>query len=146
MLSSPRATQLRTGMSRTIAVKAGAMIHQGGIVVADGGYARAGIIAAGLISLGMATETVDNTTGVDGDRNVNIDQGCFLYANSAGDPVSAASLNQPVFIEDDQTVSATDGGGAQSSAGTCFDVDGSGVWVTSPNPNQTGNPAQRKST
>lgn len=129
MLSGPRATYSRIATSLSIAVKSGAMIHQGGIVVAEGGFATSGRAALALTAIGMATETIDNTTGADGDQRVHVEKGCFLYANSAADPVGVASLNQPVFIEDDETVSATDDGGARSPAGVCFDVDDTGVWV-----------------
>lgn len=130
MLSGPRSTYSRQPNTRVLALAAGAMIHQGGIVVAEAGWATSGKTALNLTALGMADATVDNTTGANGDTSVSVRSGCFLFENSAGDPVAATSIGQTVFIEDDETIAATDGGGTRSPAGICFDVDDQGVWVT----------------
>lgn len=129
MLSGPRSTISRSMNFRKVAVAAGAMIHQGAIVVAEAGYATAGKTALNLVGLGKATETIDNTTGQDGDQSVQIESGCFRFENSAGDPVTRTSIGQAVYIEDDETIAAGDGAGTRSPAGTCFDVDDQGVWV-----------------
>lgn len=67
--------------------------------------------------LGVWDGTVENT-GANGDmwglvrRNKQ-----FLVRNSATDPVAQANLGTQVFIQDNQTIAKTDGGGTRSLAG-----------------------------
>lgn len=130
MLASARNTKARHATVRVMPVKAGVVIHAGALVANDAGVAAPGRTALNLVGLGRAAETVDNTGGANGAQRVPIEAGCFHYANSATDPVTAASINKDVFIVDDETVAATNGTNTRSMAGKCFDLDDGGVWVT----------------
>lgn len=130
MLSGPRNTKERHPSARLFAMKAGAVIYAGALVAHDNGLAVPGRVAAGLVGIGRAMESLNNTGGADGAERVAVEAGCFCYGNSASDTVTAASIGKPVYIVDDETVSATHATNTRSIAGICFDVDDSGVWVT----------------
>lgn len=100
-------------------------IWQGALVCDNGsGYATEGAVSTTLIACGKALQTVDNTGGA-GALNIPVERGCFYYANSSGDPLTIADRFSYCYIEDDQTVSRTSGGGTQSIAGIVLDVDAS---------------------
>lgn len=127
MISTPSAAPTRSS-----AAKAGVIIFAGALAASDNGFAAPGRTAVGLVGLGRATATVDNSAGANGAKKASIEAGCFQYGNSATDPVTAASIGKQVFIVDDETVAATNGTNTRSVAGICFDVDDGGVWVTFP--------------
>ncbi len=127
MLSNERNTLSRSASRLVMEAKAATVIYAGALVVNDGGKAAPGKTAAGLVALGRAAETVDNTNG---GKSVEIDKGTFRYGNSGADPVTAASIGKQVYIVDDETVAATSDTNARSVAGVCFDLDDNGVWVT----------------
>lgn len=116
-----------------VPVKGGVKIFAGALVVLSGGYAAPGTTATGLIALGRAEETVDNTAGADGDLTARVRKPqakAFKWANSsAGDAIAQADVGATCFIVDDQTVAKTNGTNTRSAAGTVVAVDSSGVWV-----------------
>lgn len=128
MLSGPRNTKSRPSAVRSLSVAADAIIHLGGIVALAAGHAVSGQVANDLTSVGMADESVDNTGGVNGAKNIKVQSGCFSFNNSGSDPVDNSHIGKTVFIEDDETIAATDAGGTLSAAGILFDFDGN-VWV-----------------
>lgn len=128
-LSAPRATMRREPRSRSLPMKNGVVIFTGGIVVNDVGKAAPGRTAVGLIAMGIAIAGYDNQTGALDDTPVESEAGCFGFNNSVGDPVTAAHQGKTVYIEDDETIAATDGGGTRSPAGICFELEGDRVWV-----------------
>jgi hypothetical protein len=130
-LSADRNTPLKDGEEIGVPVAAGAKIYGGGIVVANAtGYAAPGSTATTLTYLGRAEEQVDNTNGNDGDKTVRVRRlKAFKFENSDADPVTQASLGKPCYIEDDETVAATNGGSTRSAAGTVVGIDDDGVWV-----------------
>ena len=89
---------------------ANAIAYQGSLCVFDAaGNVAVGTTALNLNAIGVSQQFVDNT---------------------GGDPIAQADLGAQCFIEDDETVSRTDGGGAQSAAGTVYEIDATGgVWV-----------------
>jgi hypothetical protein len=105
-------------------VKASTKILKGAIVVKDAtGYALSGATATGLIALGVARETADNTSGSNGDKIVTCDVGEFEFANSAaGDAITLADIGADAYIVDNQTVAKTDGTGTRSRAGKIINV------------------------
>lgn len=127
-LSAARNTKSRTlrRISRTVA--AGSTVYQGGLVTllaADGTAVPAGTANAGA-AVGIALDTVVG----DGELTVEIEAGCFQFANSAaGDLIAAADTGATCYIVDDQTVAKTDNAGARKAAGVIGDVDANGVWV-----------------
>ncbi|CUR45513.1 hypothetical protein BN2364_1072 [Alloalcanivorax xenomutans] len=131
MLSSDRNTPYKQGELIVAPVAAATVVYAGALVVVNAdGYAEPGSTATGLAYLGRADDAADNSAGADGDQGVPVRRGlAFKWENSAGDPVTQASLGRACYIEDDETVSATDGGGTQSIAGTVIQIDEDGIWV-----------------
>ncbi len=110
-------------------VKAGAKIWSGALVVLNAGFAAPASAATGLIPVGMATVTVDNTTGADGAKRVKVQGGVQRWVNLGTDLIAQSQAGQLCFCENDQTVRATSATGTRSPAGTVVQVDSDGVWV-----------------
>ena len=110
---------------------AGVKIFEGSLsALTAAGYATPGAVSATLKKPGRARATVDNTGGAAGAKTVEIEYGCFQFANSAaGDAITAADIGSDCYVVDDQTVAKTNGTDTRSKAGTVFDVDAQGVWV-----------------
>lgn len=130
-LTKDRNTPFKDGELISVPVAADAVIHAGGLVVANAtGYAAPGSVATTLTYLGRAEQAVDNTGGADGAETVLVRRGkAFKWANSGVDPVTQASLGKVCYIVDDETVAATNGTNTRSAAGTVVGVDADGVWV-----------------
>lgn len=111
--------------------KANVKILLGALVVLDAGFVAPGRAATGLIALGIAEETVDNTGGADGALFVPVRQGVFLFFSAGGaDAITQADVGKDCFIVDDQTVAKTDGAGARSRAGRIVQLEPDGmVWA-----------------
>lgn len=127
-----RADQLGAGRPMdTLSVprKAGAKVLPGTIVVANAGYAAAGTTATGLVAMGLARATVDNTTGADGAVRVLVRAGIFKFLNLGADPVVPGGVFSDRFIADNQTVAATNGGSTRSRASKVIQLDADGVFV-----------------
>jgi len=130
-LTKDRDTPRKHGELFSPGVAADVKIFLGSLVVLNvEGYAQPGTTATGLVALGRAESSVDNTGGVNGEVDAPVRSGVFRFENSAGgDLVSIANVGDDCFIVDDQTVALTNGGGTRSVAGTITDVDADGVWV-----------------
>ena len=129
-LTKDRDTRERPGALRAPGVAAGAKIFAGSLVVLDGGYAKPGATATGLVAIGRAEEMVDNTSGGNGDVTVTVKRGVFRFANSAAaEAITAAEIGSDCYVVDDQTVAKTSDTNTRSVAGTVHDVDADGVWV-----------------
>src|ERR1700737_322955 len=96
---------LISGLS--VPVKAATKCIQGGIAVANAGFAAPGTGVTGLVALGVFEETVDNTAGGNGAVRVRIRRGVFPFLNLGGDPLTQADLGAQCFIEDDNTIRRT---------------------------------------
>jgi hypothetical protein len=123
----------KEGVHSQAPVKGSTTIYQGALVVMSSGLAVPGKTATGLVTLGVATETVENT-GADGAVSVEAKRGTFKFFNDATDTVTTAYIGKPAYIVDDQTVAKSDGAAGEdpatrSAAGTIIDVDSDGVWV-----------------
>lgn len=114
-----------------VPVAAGVIVRNGLIAcVNDDGFAVEGSTALGLIYLGRFEETVNNTGGQNGDVSVTVRTNeAFLYENSSADPVTQAAFGSTCYIEDNQTLAATDGTGTRSKAGRVAGISNEGVWV-----------------
>ncbi|MHA1572375.1 MAG: hypothetical protein ACTSX8_00115 [Alphaproteobacteria bacterium] len=109
---------------------AAAVCYQGALMVVDAnGNFAPGTAVTGLVAAGRCGEFVDNTGGAAGDLNVRVKSGIFRFANDGADPIPATQVGEDCFILDDATVSATNGGATQSTAGRVYEVDADGVWV-----------------
>ena len=105
------------------------LIEKGKLVVLNSGNAEEGSEATGLVVVGRAEETVDNSGGSPGDKNIKVRSGVFPWVNSSGDAVADADVGNTVYVEDDQTISKTDNAGARSAAGKLMQLDSEGAWV-----------------
>jgi hypothetical protein len=127
--------QLGNPSSVTIAklklpMKASTKIYAGSLVCIDAGYAAPARTATGLVVVGRAESTVDNSAGAAGDKVIEVCRGTFKWANSsAGDLIAQADVGKLVYAVDDQTVAKTDGTGARTAAGVAWQIDSDGVWV-----------------
>lgn len=130
-LTEGRATKSRELKIVSRQVLTNVKIHEGSIIaLTAAGYARPAITALALKAQGRARATVDNTGGASGAKLIEVELGCFQYANSAaGDLIAIADIGGTAYLVDDQTVAKTDGGGTRSAAGKIIDVDAQGVWV-----------------
>lgn len=128
-LTQPCATPSEEGVRRQFPVAAGVKIYQGALVVlVAGGWASPGAAATGLIAVGRARCTVDNTGGANGAKSVEVDKGTFRWANDAANPIAQANVGGEAYVLDDNTVSLL--GTGRSIAEIIFQVDVTGVWVT----------------
>lgn len=128
-MSRERQAQFRDGSSRSFLVAAGAEIEENANVVLNAdGFAIPAIAGPDVKSVGSATEPAKGGE-TDGEARVECRTGIKLWRNSEGDPVSAAQIGEQAFIQDQNTVSATDAAGSLSPAGEVFDVDAAGVWI-----------------
>lgn len=128
-LTQPRVTTSRHSGRWPYPVAAGAKIWQGALVVLDAGYAKPAATATGLIALGRAEETVDNTAGAAGAVAVPVERGVFYFDNSATDAITQADVGKNAYIVDDETVAKTHATNTRSIAGIIRAVDTYGVWV-----------------
>lgn len=133
-LTAPRNTPQRQLDKVADPVAAATKIQAGGIVCLDAsGNAVPGSTSAALKSRGVAFRSVDNSGGAAGDETVESQKGCFYFGNSATDAIDRADIGGTAYIEDDQTVAASNGdtgsGATRSAAGKIVDVDANGVWV-----------------
>lgn len=85
-------------------------IYQGALVCDSGsGYAVPGADASGYTFLGVAYETIDNSSGSSGDKEIRIlKTGTYEYAKLAAAGAAAQTdIGVRVYIEDDQTIAFT---------------------------------------
>lgn len=129
-LTTARNTPERTGDVLGFPAKAAVKCLQGGLAVLNAGYAAPGTTATGLVAIGRFEETVDNSSGGNGDASVQVKRGTFKFANSAaGDLIAQADVGADCYIVDDQTVAKTSATNTRSVAGRIEAVDSDGVWV-----------------
>lgn len=127
-LSAARATPhyLTEEVSRSYPVKASTTIYQGGLVALNAGYLVPASTATGLIVVGCAQKTVNNSAGSDGDLTCPVLPGTHRWAN--GDTIAQADVGSVAYASDDLTV--TKDGTGKSFAGVIEEVDSAGVWVS----------------
>lgn len=130
-LSAARNTQILgpggTPILTSYPMKSGATIYKGGIVVLEStGYAKAGVSAASLVTVGIAQETKTNA-GADGAEQIAVNQ-CVAAMSQNGTAFSVADVGSLCYVYDDATV--TKNSSSRSIAGTVYLVDAAGfVWV-----------------
>ncbi|SDA39196.1 hypothetical protein [Mesorhizobium qingshengii] len=130
-LTKGRNTLERSGDITEPPVKGATKIFAGGLVAINAsGLAVPMATVTTLVGLGRAEQTVDNSAGADGDKNVRVGRGIYKFANSsAGDLITRSDIGATCYGVDDQTVAKTNGTNTRSPAGKIHDVDADGVWV-----------------
>ena len=130
-LTEDRNTPMQDGELIAVPVATTKKIFAGSLVAANAsGYATPGAVATTLTYLGRAEEQVDNTTGANGDKTVNVRRKkAFKWKNHGADLVTQAELGKVCYIVDDETVAKTNGTSTRSAAGTVVGIDSDGVWV-----------------
>lgn len=118
---------LISGLS--VPVKAATKCIQGGIAVANAGFAAPGTGVTGLVALGIFEDTFDNTAGGNGAIRARVRRGVFPFNNLGGDPLTQADMGAQCFIEDDQTVRRTSNTSTRSAAGKFLGFADDGVSV-----------------
>ncbi len=129
-LTGDRNTKSRVGDLFNYPVLTGVTIFAGAMVVLDAnGYAKPGLTATGLVTVGRAENRVVNT-GASGSVSVQVQRGIYCYENSPGaDEITRAEVGDTCYIVNDETVAKTDAVGTRSAAGKVMAVDADGVWV-----------------
>lgn len=125
---SERNTHRRDG--ELFAVKmAATKIEAGNVVALASGYATHAADAAGHIVIGVAEETVDNSTGSAGDKSVRIRRKKqFKLKNHATNVLAQANVGGSAYVSDSQTVQ-TSAATNDIVAGQLMAVETDGVWV-----------------
>lgn len=131
-LAADRNTPQRQRGRRVFPVAAGVKIYAGAqVAINAAGYAVPMSVSTTLKGVGRAERRADNTNGAAGAISVEVEFGTFRYANSTStDAITQADIGSTCYGVDDQTVAKTNGGSTRSPAGTIYDVDAQGVWVT----------------
>lgn len=108
-------------------VVASTTIYMGSIVMANAaGYATVGATATGQFALGVATKKVVGN-GTNGGVSVPYECGDFEFeSGTAGDALTIANVGDQVFLIDDDTAGATNGGATRSALGTMVGVSAAG--------------------
>lgn len=94
------------------------VIYKGSMVARNGsGYAVPAETTGSTAVIGVAMQTVDNSGGSAGDKEVRLQRGVFAFENSGTNAL--AELDCPVvcYAEDDQTVGDTDASSTYAVAG-----------------------------
>lgn len=109
-MAAERNTPARGTLKRmSYPMSATTTIYRGQQVVLSAGYAEPATAAASLIAVGCACETKTNS-GADGAARIDVFEGCFLWRNSATDPLDITDVGATAYCEDDETVCATGAG------------------------------------
>lgn len=103
-LTQDKAIKKKEGVEIPFDVAGSATIYGGSLVaIATDGYANPGADTSGYLFAGVADGRADNSSGSDGDIDVNCQrQGVFLM--NAGSAMTVANIGDQVYISDDQTV------------------------------------------
>lgn len=106
-------------------LEASTKVYAGGVICRNAaGNVVPASAALGLMPLGLATTTVDNSGGVAGALSVMPVMGAFALDNSAAaDAIGASNIGNECFLVDDHTVALTSGNGTRSRAGIVVGYD-----------------------
>ncbi len=123
---------IRTGNERTgnrlfdIPVAAGEKLIEGTMAVINAdGYAQSARAGEGLIAAGCVQTYCDNRNGVNGEQNVSVKRGTFVWENDG--TIKETDLLKKCYIKDSITVTLTAEGA--SVAGIILEVAPDGVTV-----------------
>lgn len=130
-LAADRITPSRkTGRSLVGDLAAATKIYMGSLVAKNAaGYCVPASDAAALRVVGVALETVDNTAGAAGDKNVHLLTGVFKLGN-AGGAIVQASKHALAYVADDNSVTTAAVAVNDVIAGLVDSIDSDGVWLS----------------
>lgn len=115
--------------------------YSGGLAMLSSGYVRPARVGQGGTDLLKIADVANSrviglflssVTGgaADGDVTADVEEGTFLFKNSAGvDALTDANINRYCFVVDDETVASNSASGTRPRAGVVRDIDAAGVWV-----------------
>jgi len=120
-LTASRDTKKRIGQWNRDPIAASTKIYRGAAVCLDSsGDAVPASATTGLLSRGVARDTVDNSSGSAGALNIDTDEGFFVFDNKSGDELSQDEVLDVCYWSDDHTVCKT--GTGKSVAGIVASV------------------------
>ncbi len=112
-------------------MKANVKVWKGALIECRAGFYGPAVAGTTARIVGRAAQTVDNTGGAAGDKNVDVhflkERDLMLLGNSGTNVVAAANRETLCYAEDDQTVGSLLTG--FNAAGIVYDVTTEGVWV-----------------
>ena len=113
----------------SVSVASGKKIYRGAFVkIQADGYGAPEAAEAGGFFAGVAQETIDNSSGADGDLDCQIQRvGQFLVDGQSG--FAVGDVGSPVYASDDQTISTTQGANEHQIGKISEFVSASSVWV-----------------
>lgn len=127
-LSSERETSRRPGMAVVFPVLAGALIYGGGLVAVDAdGFAQPAANTAGLVIVGVADATVDNTDGDDGDLEVTARCGAQFKLDTT--TLTSEDAGRMAYVVNDQTVGRLSAASNAIPVGRVVEADGAIAWI-----------------
>jgi hypothetical protein len=110
-------------MSASLKIWKGAMVAASNAVATKGQAFKAGANLAQQV-VGIANQTVDNSSGAAGAMFIDVRPGVYWLGNSTStDAIDLHHIGQPAYVVDDQTVALTDNNGARVIAGTIVTID-----------------------
>ncbi len=103
-------TDRRSGKVVSLPLAAGVKLYEGTIAARNAaGYGVPASDTAGLSVVGLVQRGADNTNGVAGAVSVDVEKVVARLNNSATHPLDITKCETLVFVEDDNTVSASAG-------------------------------------
>lgn len=119
---------IKDGKMVALPVAAGALIELGNMAAIDTatGYLVPASDTTGLVVVGVASETADNSTGADGDVTARILRNQSFLLENAG--LTQANVGQDVYVRDGVTVAAT--GDVVAGRLLALDAEGPQVWIS----------------
>lgn len=108
-ITAPRQDKRQTGDILSVPVGAGIKVYAGGLLTFAAGYAVAANAAQAVA--GVAIETVDNTAGIDGAKNVRVSRNGIFSFRAAGLTAADAGKEVVVGADDDLVALVTAGAG-----------------------------------
>ncbi len=107
-------------------MKGSTKIYAGAMVSVVGGYATPGADTAAHTFIGRAEATVDNSSGADGDKEIEVSTGVFKYGVSG---ITQANVGADATIVDDQTLGLAAATTNDIVAGRIEEIDSDGAWI-----------------
>lgn len=110
-------------------VAASTTIHEGGIVaVNSAGFLVMASDAASLTVVGVAEESVDNSSGSNGDKSAKVGKGVYAFNNAATNAVAQTNVADDGHVADDNTIATTSTNTV--TVGKILELDDDGnVWI-----------------